>query len=498
MPLTMVNTDSHWRVKWRGIGTHDAQARHQRAKRTVSAGWRAVAVANSPLHLSRRAVLRRGLVTASALGLGGSRAPAATVARGRPINETEHPYGPVTLLTTQLTPAVEARLFRESILEPYPGVVDVIPAEPETFAAVVAREIGGGVGSIGVIGALHGDFASLAADGFLSDLSDFANDRQDLGFLPEYLEIARFGGTALGYLPWMQATFVMVARRDALPYLPGGLTEETLSTALTYERLLAWAETIAEVAGPKFGLPAGPTGLLHRFLQGYLYPSFTGGINRTIRGSAAVLMWEWLRQLWSVTNPASIAYDAMADPLRSGDVWLAWDHTARLIPALRHDPAAYVAFPAPSGPRGRGFMPVIAGLGVPISAPDIVASRALISYLTRTEVQALTLREVAFFPTIDVDLPSNLDPGMESMVSAVLTMMASPDAVPSLLPVGLREWNVPYNQTFRDAFAAIVIDGNDIPDVLESVANDLQSLLTAAQAPCWLPDAASLGVCTVG
>lgn len=186
-------------------------------------------MANAPLHLNRRAVLRRGLILASALGLDGSRPPAATLAHGRRGNQAEGSDGSVSLLTTQLTPAGEARLFRDSILEPFPGVVEVIPAEPETFAGIVAREIDAGVSSIGVIGALHGDFAPLAADGFLRDLSDVANAPRDRGFLSQYLEIARFGGTALTYLPWMQATFVMVARRDALAYLPDGLTEETLS-----------------------------------------------------------------------------------------------------------------------------------------------------------------------------------------------------------------------------------------------------------------------------
>lgn len=451
---------------------------------------------NAPVNVSRREVVRRGLLTAGAASLG--LPPGAATARSRPINETERSYGPVTLLSTQLTPDTEARLFRESILEPYPGSIEVIPATPESFVDIVGSEIAAGIGRVGVIGALHGDFASLAADGNLIDLSDFIGDMPDRGFLEQYLEIARFGRPAISYVPWMQATFVMAARREALSYLPAGLTEQTLSTALTYERLGAWTDNIAAAEGPKFGLPGGPDGLLHRFLQGYLYPSFTGGVNRTFNSSAAIYMWEWLRQLWRVTLPASMTYETMAEPLRSGDVWLAWDHTARLIPALRHDPTTFVAFPAPSGPHGRSFMPVIAGLAIPVSAPDPVSSRALITYLTQPEVQALTLREVAFFPAIDVDLPTNLDPGLEAMVSAVLDTMASRDALPSLPPVGLRERGVPYNQIFRDAFQSIVIDGADIASVLATESERLQALLTEAQAQCWLPDAASLGVCQVG
>ena len=44
-------------------------------------------------------------------------------------------------------------------------------------------------------------------------------------------------------------------------------------------------------------------------------------------------------------------------------MWVAWDHTARLADAFNQKPDDFVAFPAPAGPAGRGFMPVVAGIG---------------------------------------------------------------------------------------------------------------------------------------
>jgi multiple sugar transport system substrate-binding protein len=84
--------------------------------------------------------------------------------------------------------------------------------------------------------------------------------------------------------------------------------------------------------------------------------------------------------------------------LQSGEVWVAFDHVARLIEALNADPENYVTFPAPSGPMGRGYMPVIVGLGVPNDAPNPEAAIALIDYLTQPETQAKVLRDLAFFP----------------------------------------------------------------------------------------------------
>ena len=67
----------------------------------------------------------------------------------------------------------------------------------------------------------------------------------------------------------------------------------------------------------------------------------------------------------------------MQEPLLSGEVWVAFDHTARLLDAFNTEPDNFVAFPAPAGPAGRGFMPVIVGLGVPSTAEDPDKSAAV-------------------------------------------------------------------------------------------------------------------------
>ena len=48
-------------------------------------------------------------------------------------------------------------------------------------------------------------------------------------------------------------------------------------------------------------------------------------------------------------------------------------------------------------------------------APNPDGARALIEYLTRPEVQAVTLQQVAFFPVVEGELPTDLgegDPGL--------------------------------------------------------------------------------------
>ena len=443
---------------------------------------------------SRRDVLRLGAGATGAAAIGG-----ITGARGSSRALARRQDGEsIVFLSTQFTPVEEAEAMRNTILADFEGEVEFIPEELGPFNDRIAAEAEAGQGEVGLIGGQHGDFAALAANGYLTDLSDLLQELSDRGFVEEYVELGKFGGQEQLYIPWAQATYIMVAHRDALEYLPDGVDEAALQTSLTYEQLGAWAANINEAEGQKFGLPAGEDSLLHRFLQGYAYPSFTGGVNTTFKSEAAVAMWQWLVDTWQYANPQSVTYNAMDEPLKTGEVWLVWDHVARLISALEERTDDLVAFPAPRGPEGLGFMPVVTGLAIPKTAPNPEASRALIEYLTRPEIQAITLRENAFFPAIEAELPADLPPGIQKEAEAVQATTASEDALPSLLPVGLGEQGTAYNQVFRDAFQSIVLDGDDIAAVLEEEAANLQAVLDAAGAACWAPDPASEGVCQVG
>lgn len=441
---------------------------------------------------SRRGLLRTGAGAAGAMAIGGLNTTRSAAVPVRQDGE------PIVFLSNQLTPVAEAEAMRNAILADFEGEVEFIAEDAGPFVDRVRAEAEAGQGSVGVLGALHGDLALFQADGLLADLTDLGTELQDRGFVAEYLELARLGGEQLNYIPWMQASYIMAARREALDYLPDGVDEEALQTSLTYEQLAAWATAINEAEGPRFGLPASDDGLINRFLQGYAYPSFTGGVNTTFASESAVAMWEWLVDVWQYADPQSVTYANMSEPMLSGSVWLAWDHTARLINALRETPDDFVTFPAPRGPEGLGFMPVLAGLAIPATAPDMEASRSLIEYLTRPEVQQTTLREVAFFPTIEGELPADLPQGIQAEADAVAATTSSPDALPALLPVGLGAQSDAYSEVFRNAFRAIILDGGDIQEVLTAEAANLQAVLDAAGASCWAPDPPSEGVCQVG
>ena len=404
---------------------------------------------------------------------------------------TDGAGGSVTMISSQLVPVAEAEKMQNAILAGFAGDVTFVGAESGPFNDQIRAQEEAGTGDISLIGGLHGEFSTFAAEGLLMDLSDIAGELSDVN--TEYMELGQLGGSEQFYIPWMQNTYIMAARQEAMEYLPEGAD----INALTWEQVSEWGLAVATATNEKkLGFPAGPDGLWHRFFQGYAYPSFTGALNTGFAGDEAVDMWDWLSDTWTDSvNPQSTTYGFMQEPLQSGDVWIAWDHAARLIEALRNMPDDIVAFPAPAGPAGRGFMPVLAGLAIPNSAPNPEGAKELIRYLLQPETQATTLNEVAFFPVITSELPGDIEPGTRAEQVAITAMTSASDALPSLLPIGLGDQGTAYNQVFRDAFQQIVLDGGDPATVLAERLPDLQATLDTSGAACWPPDAASEGAC---
>ena len=393
--------------------------------------------------------------------------------------------------STQANPVEEAQAMRDQVLAGFDGAVDFQPQEEGPFMTRIEAELQAGSGQIDVIGALHGSFASIP-DG-LVDLSSVV-DGLSSPASASYVELGKLGTGEHKYVPWMQATYVMAASREALEYLPEGAD----INALTYDQLIAWATALAEnTGGPKFGLPAGPQGLIHRFVQGNLYPSFTDSMVTKFRSAEAEAMWGTMRELWAVTNPSSTNYGFMQEPLITGEVWLAWDHIARLANAFNERPDDFVAFPSPAGPTGRGFMPVVAGLGVPVTAADKDASNRLVAYMMQPDTQVATLRATNFYPVVEVALPDDMPDSVRISGPAIAAQSASADANPGLLPIGLGPAGGEFNQVYRDTFERILLAGHDIRQVLDEQAETLRTIVGTAGAPCWAPDPASEGACPV-
>lgn len=404
--------------------------------------------------------------------------------------------GRVEFLSSQAQPAAEYRAMTGKVLAGFNGTPD-FNSQP-TAAQDIARisyEQSAGRSTVDLVALAQSDMAGLQASGDLEDLTPLLRRLQQDRTLPQpLLDTGRFGTDRQYAIPWLQATYMLVVNRQALRYLPPDADVDHL----TYDQFIAWGQRMEAATGQKLiGLPAdlnGPRGgLIFRFLQGYAYPSFTGTTLTGFRSPEAVQMWQTLQRLWSVTNPMSTTYTNMQDPLTTGEVWVAWDHEARLGPALA-DEQHFLAVPAPTGPRGLGYMSAVVGLAIPKGAPNRMGAEALIDWLTRPKQQAAAGANLHFSPVVQgVALSGSLS--AESRVANAYT--SDRHGVESVPPVGLGSSTDDFTTVYQETFARIVLHGEDITTVLDEEAARLQQAVNQANARCWQPDAPSRGPCQI-
>jgi multiple sugar transport system substrate-binding protein len=401
----------------------------------------------------------------------------------------------VVFESTQLTPVDEQQSFLNVVLKGAPASVRFVPASSvNDMVNQLNADQQSGSGKIDIAAATVGDMASVAND--LIDLSDVAAKLKKTGIPQSLWNQAKLGTGKQLTIPWMQATYVMAANKKALPYLPKGANLNTL----TWGQFDAWAKNLQQHFGqPEVGFPAGPTGLFPRFLEGYLVPSFTGGLVTKFESKQAVAGWLYLRNLWRYVNPQSTTYNFMQDPLLSGEILVGWDHVARLNAALQQQPDNFVIFPAPAGPKGRGFLPVLATMGIPKTSQNQAAAKQIIEFLDGISPQAKTISTEGFFPVVAGKLSLKLGNGLLKIASGVKKQQTASDALPSVLPIGIGNQAGAYAKVFTDTFTRLVLNKENNPQgVLQQEGSALQTLLNASGAHCWSPDPASTGVCQVG
>lgn len=432
-----------------------------------------------PARISRRAVL--------GLGLGAVAAPALSACGGASTTGADNGGDSVNFLSTQFTPVEERQRFERILRQRVTSAsVAYNPVDAGVFASTIRSQVDAGKVEINLVGGLHGDLAPHAAN--LIDLDDLTGSMADRGFAPDVAELGKLGGATAKYVPWMQATYVMAINKRALQWLPSGVDPQRL----TYDQLLAWLTAGRRGNGgkPVFGFPAGPKGLYHRFFQGYLLPSFTSGQITGFRSPEAVQAWQYMKALWANTAPASTNYDFMQEPLARGEVLVAWDHVARLVSAPRERPDDWVMAPAPRGPKGLGYMLVVAGLAIPRGAAKVERTKEAIKALTVPETQIDVLRANAFFPVVKTTPPADLPAATALEANAVQAQQNADGAIVAVPPVGLGAKDGEISQIFKNCFKQICIDGRPIQRVLDAQAKQLNTILDELKVGCWRPDPA--------
>ena len=385
----------------------------------------------------------------------------------------------IVFLSTQLNPIEEATAMRNIILKNFSGKVLYKPYNDKEIYSYLAKE----KVKPNLIGGLYGDFMSLKKDNLIINMEDIYKTLGNQNFISKFNEMSKLDTNNHYFIPWMQATYVMVANKKSLKYLP----KKADINNLTYDQFIEWGANIYRETGTqKIGFPAGESGLFHRFLQGYLYPSYTNNMVKKFRTSEAVQMWTKLKELWYYVTPESLTYSKMDVPLLSEKVWIAWDHSARLINVFKQNSNDFISFPAPIGPKGRGYLLVLAGIGVPVGSPPDKSTIDLIKYLTKDETQLLTMNTVGFFPVVEIK--SKINPQFENLYSAVMNQSKSNKSIASLVPTNLGIKSGDFNNTYLRTFSQIVLRDKNIEVVLKEQGKKLQEIFNESGAYIWIPD----------
>lgn len=400
-------------------------------------------------------------------------------------------FAKVNFGSTQMTPAAE-REFMIRLLGDFSKSsgteVEFLNFEYTDLLSRVEAEQKAGKVVLNLIADLQSGLYTMGSNGLLADLSNvkFSNKT-----FVQTFEKYTYVGKEKVFFPWLQATYAMAINKKAFDYLPKGLTQQDVMNATekwTYDALLEWAKNMQEkTKQPQLGFPLGPKGLWHRFLHGYIYPSYTGAQAVKFDSIKAVEMWNYLRELFKYVHPACTTWDNMDQPLLRGEVMIAWDHTARIKQAIIEKPNDFVVAPVPRGPMGRGYIIVLVGLSIPKNA-DMNEPLKVLDFLTSPKAQIAILENVGFFPVVQEATGQIPEGALKVLAQGVVNQSSASDSIVSFIP-GLGAKGGEFNETYRMAFTRIVFNKEDPAKVVGELGEKIRQLFKEVGAPLPEPDA---------
>lgn len=190
------------------------------------------------------------------------------------------------------------------------------------------------------------------------------------------------------FVPVSFDVYITIANREALKYLPAGLTEQDVINGITWEQYAAWAKAIAAGEGVgKTMLPANLTGsqLLYPMggmgmAYGAKFPEFnTDGFKKALAILADMAA-------GNAFYPEQDQYTAPTDPLKSDDVWLTFAHMGPVGVAYNAAPNKYIIGAAPKGSKGAGSTAGAWCYGIQKGTKNKALAEKFISYVIDPEV----------------------------------------------------------------------------------------------------------------
>src|SRR5919197_1203033 len=149
------------------------------------------------------------------------------------------PKDPFVFLSTQFNTVTESEAVRKQIISGFTiANVDFVGSEIGPFNDRLVAETKTAKCSVGGVGGQHGDFGGFKDLTIFEDLTPLASKLKDRGIAQEFMDLGKLGTNRQVYIPWMQATYIIGVNKQALQYLPSGLTEANVRAGqMTYTQL---------------------------------------------------------------------------------------------------------------------------------------------------------------------------------------------------------------------------------------------------------------------
>lgn len=382
-----------------------------------------------------------------------------------------------TFFSTQMAPSDEKSVFEDKIISKFSTVINFQTNDLKKNILLLSKseEFKNNILYAGIVS----DFKLLDKLNIINHITPQEVSKYK-GIQEVYLNQAKIKDNYY-FVPWLQATYIMVANKKALKFLPKNANLDSLS----YDEFINWNKNIYEnTKQKKLVFPMGEQGLFNNYIEANIYPSYVENIFKDFNSNEAIKMWENQKELWNYVNPISLSTSFTSEALIKEDAWIAWDHTARLKAALDKNPENFIVFKLPIGPKGRGVKSVLVGLAFPKNKLEI--SDSFFEYLMDAKTQTEILKNIGFLPIEGKnDYISSLNSGLKSLNLAVENQMKDKNSIIKFNVMNLDSDDNLYKYILKNTFSQIVLRNKNIKEVLNTNQNKLINLLKKNQAVCW-------------
>lgn len=279
------------------------------------------------------------------------------------------------------------------------------------------------------------------------------------------------------FVPVMFDVYITIANKEALKYLPAGLTEQDVVNGITWEQYAAWAKAIAAGEGVgKTMLPANLTGsqLLYPMggmgmAYGAKFPEFNSDGFKKALGILADMA------SGNAYYPEQSQYTAPTDPLKSGDVWLTFAHMSPIGVAYYAAPNQYIIGAAPKGSKGAGSTAGAWCYGIQKGTKNKDLAEKFISYVIDPETNYELCTELGGFLSPIKEVEGLL--GADDVIMRAGAKMLETTIISGVPSTEYTDWNAVkllYGEVFNK-----VLNEKTVPS--DAYLNQLQARLEALE-----------------